>query len=85
MPKTVQGIQYFSHTEIADKIGVRRETLWRWRREGSVPGGRKFRGNQVLFTEAEVSTIEEYANRLEPIEPPNPDQLALFNSRQATP
>ena len=55
MPTEIQGVPYFTHTEIADQMGVRRETLWRWRREGKVPQGSKFRGKQVLFTEAEVA------------------------------
>jgi len=81
VPTEIQGVPYFTHTEIADQMGVRRETLWRWRREGKVPQGKKFRGKQVLFTEAEAAEIEEYAYRLEPIRISDPDQLRLFNGK----
>ncbi len=47
--------------------GVTRQTLWRWRQDGKVPAGRKYRDKQVVFTSAESEQIREYAQRLEPI------------------
>jgi len=80
MPTVIQEVQYFSHNEVADRVGVDRTTLWRWRKEGEVPQGRRFRGNVVLFTEAELRVIEDYAFRMEPIDPADPDQIRLFDT-----
>ena len=79
MPTVIHDVQYFSHNEVADRIGVDRTTLWRWRKEGEVPPGRRFRGNVVLFTEEELREIEEYAFRMEPINAGDPDQIRLFD------
>lgn len=80
MPVSLNNIQYFSVNETADRIGVTRQTIWRWRQDGNVPRGRKYRNREVLFTEEEVALIEEYAHRLEPIEAMSHDQFGLFNS-----
>ena len=54
--------------EVAERIGVHRTTLSRWKKEGSVPPGQWFpRGKQVLYTPSEVHEIEAFAFRLEPI------------------
>lgn len=79
MPTVIQQIEYFSHNEVADRVGVDRTTLWRWRKEGEVPAGRRFRGNIVLFTEAEVRDIESYAFRIEPINSGDSAQIPLFD------
>ena len=83
MPTTIQENEFFSVGEVLELIGVDRTTLWRWKREGKVPSGRRFRGNQILFTAEEVKKIEEYAFRLEPIHIPNPEQLRLFDGKEA--
>lgn len=67
MPIEINGIKYFFATQVAENIGVTRQTLWRWRRAGSTPAGRKYRGRQVLYTDDEVELIRQYAERLEPI------------------
>lgn len=79
MPVQVNGTEYLSVTETAKKVGVSRQTLWRWRSEGNVPQGQLYRGKQVLFSPEDVAVIEEYANRLEPIERVVANQLGLFN------
>ena len=66
MPTEVNGTRYSSTTEVAKRAGVSRQTVWRWRRDGRIPPGRRYRNGQVLFTEDEAARIEEYANRLEP-------------------
>ena len=78
MPTIIQEIQYFTQQEVADRLGVDRTTLWRWRRGGEVPQGRKFRGTVLLFTEAEIRQIENYAFRLEPVAEEDPDQFEFF-------
>ena len=68
MPQEIQGVEYYSLGEVAERVGVHRGTLTRWRKEGNVPPGQWFpRGKQVLYTESEVTEIEGFAYRLEPI------------------
>ena len=79
MPTTIQDTEFFTQSEVADDLGVDRTTLWRWRKDGKIPAGRRFRGSQVLYTESEVRQISEYANRLEPIAQEDPHQTQLFD------
>jgi hypothetical protein len=74
----IKEIDYFSATDIQREIGVVRQTLWRWRKAKKIPQGRLYRGRQVVFTRQEVEAIREYANRLEPAELSDSDQMKLF-------
>lgn len=85
MPLSVENVLYYSQTEVAEELGIRRETLWRWRNEGKIPRGRRFRGREVLFTEGEFEEAKAYANRLEPIESVDPSQLRLFGTSGGRP
>jgi len=68
MPQEIQGVEYYSLGEVAERVGVHRGTLTRWRKDSNVPLGQWFpRGKQVLYTESEVMKIEGFAFRLEPI------------------
>ena len=69
MPVVVEGQTYYSAAELSRNLGVTRQTLWRWRHDGYVPGGRRYRGRVVLFNAAEAQQIAAYANRLEPAVP----------------
>ena len=79
MPLTIQNATYYAANEVADAVQVSRQTLYRWRQEGKIPAGRRFRDRRVLYTDEELQTIREYANRLEPIGPADASQLKLFN------
>jgi predicted DNA-binding transcriptional regulator AlpA len=79
MPIDIDGVAYFSANEVAALSRVSRQTFWRWRREGRVPRGRLFRDRQLLFTRSELEQAQEYANRVEPLDPISREQLKLFN------
>jgi hypothetical protein len=64
----IDGVTYYVAAEICRDLGVARQTLWRWRDARKIPAGHRYRGYQILFTEEEVVTIRQYANRLEPAE-----------------
>ncbi len=68
MPVEIEGVAYFNAADIHRDLGVARQTLWRWRKAGKIPAGRRYRDSQVVFTEQEVRAIREYSNRLEPAE-----------------
>lgn len=81
MPVEVNGKRYFQATEVAEEVGVARQTLWRWRRAGSIPVGRKYRGRQVIYNESEVELIRQYAERIEPIDDHHRRQKTLFEDQ----
>ena len=74
--KRIEGVEYYSVNEVLEEADVSRQTLWRWRRNGSVPEGHRFRGRQILFSRREFDEIVAYANRIE-APTTNRDQLAL--------
>jgi predicted DNA-binding transcriptional regulator AlpA len=63
----IAGTTYLPAVELAKQIGVSRTTLWRWRHEGKIPLGRRYRNGLVLFSQTEVEMVQSYADRLEPI------------------
>lgn len=77
----IEGITYFTATDIQREIGVARQTLWRWRKSHKIPQGRRYRDRQVVFTETEVASIRGYANRLEPAEIADADHLKRISRR----
>jgi hypothetical protein len=66
----IDGVRYFSASELLIELGVSRQTLWRWRQQRKIPAD-------------EVELIRQYANRIEPNEErkeqPGFRQLGLFN------
>lgn len=65
----IAGATYLSASQVAKQVGISRTTLWRWRHEGKIPLGRRYRNGLILFSAAEVRLVREYADRLEPLEP----------------
>ena len=78
MPVDVNGVQYWTSTEAAKRVGVSRQTVWRWRKMKAIPAGNRYRNGQVLFSERELAKIEEYAHRLEPLDDGLRNQPSLF-------
>ena len=68
MPLTIEGVEFFTNMEVTQKLGISRQTLWRWRADGDVPLGRRYRRKSVVFTKEEVDQIFAFANKVEPIE-----------------
>lgn len=67
MSLQVNGRDYFTATEVINEVGVARQTFWRWRQEGRVPAGSRFREKLVIFTPEELQEIKDYSNRMQPI------------------
>jgi hypothetical protein len=80
MPLEIENVAYFTAVDIQGDLGIARQTLWRWRKAGKIPRGRRYRDQQVVFTAQEVESIRQYANRLEPTDTKDVDQLKLFNA-----
>jgi hypothetical protein len=76
----IDGSDYFSVAQTLKSAGISRQTLWRWRQEGRVPAGHRFRDKQILFTADELEQIRQYANRVEPIGNDPRSQLNLFKA-----
>lgn len=79
MPLRVDGVLYLSAAELEEELDVSRQTMWRWRKDGHIPQGRRFRGSRILFTAGEAKLVRAYATRIEPIGDESIDQLPLFS------
>jgi hypothetical protein len=79
MPVELKNRVYFSVNEVLDDTGVSRQTLWRWRQDGKVPLGHRFRDRQILFDEEEFHAIRSYATQVEPLDG-RARQLRLFKT-----
>ena len=81
MPININQIMYLTSPEFQEELNLSRQTLWRWRQEGKIPPGHRYRRHQVIFTPEEAQAIRDYANQVEPIDPEARDQLSLFDRR----
>jgi len=59
-------------------MAVSRLTLWCSRQDAKIPQDHRFRNRHVVFTPAVVKEIEQFATWIDPIDPPNDPQRALF-------
>ena len=83
MPIQLRDRLYFSVNEVLGDTGVSRQTLWRWRQDGKVPLGHRFRDRQLLFDEEEFHAIRGYASHVEPLSGGAGQQLRLFRTSLA--
>ena len=85
MPFSLEDVVYYTLNEVAEQVGRRRETVWRWMAAQKVPQGRRYRDKERLFTEAEANEIYAYAHRLKPIAlDGDPTQTDAFDAREGT-
>ena len=82
-PIEIDGVEYHSQAQVLKDLQISRQTLYRWRQEGKIPVGHLYRGTRIVFTAEEVETIRQYANRVEPLNPADVNQLKLFNNNRA--
>ena len=78
MASLIAGTPYIAGHELVGELRISRQTLWRWRREGHIPPGHRFRDGKVMFTQEEADEIRRFANRIEPIDEAERIQLGLF-------
>jgi hypothetical protein len=77
----IEGVKYLPAAAVAKQVRVSRTTLWRWRQEGKVPVGHRYRDRMILFTGDEFLAIRQYANRLEVASPNGARTLRVSNVR----
>jgi predicted DNA-binding transcriptional regulator AlpA len=84
MPVKISKAQFYSVTEVAEVADVTRQTIWRWHKDKKIPGGRKYRGRNVVFAQDGFERIYADAHRIEPSGETDDfaDQLNLFEQRQ---
>jgi excisionase family DNA binding protein len=65
MPVTINSQTYYRTTEVCRMVGISRNTLFRWLKEGSLTGieHRDYRGWR-LFTQAQVDAMKEKTSRV---------------------
>ena len=87
MPVEVSGIRFFNVRDVAEIVGVSRQSIWRWHRDNKIPSPRYIRKKHKhrLFTREEVEKIYEYAHRLESVDSTEEfeHQLKLFDQQGA--
>lgn len=76
----INELRYLTASDVSDRLDVSRQTLWRWRREGKIPRGHRYR-KYVVYTPKEVEAIEAFANQIDPIEPAENPQNDLFENK----
>jgi excisionase family DNA binding protein len=65
MPLTVNGQTYYRTAEVSRIVGITKNTLLRWIREGSYPDVElRDRRGWRLFTEKEVEKLKKEVNRV---------------------
>jgi cysteine desulfurase len=85
MPTEIDGSIFYSCTDVATACHVSRQTIWRWRQEGSVPVGRARRGRHVVFSATELEYIRAHAQQLEGPRDAFPSEVYLDNAASTRP
>jgi predicted site-specific integrase-resolvase len=65
MPKTISGTTYYSTIEACRMVGISRNTLFRWLREGSYEDVESLdRRGWRLFTDDDIDRLSAEANKI---------------------
>lgn len=66
MTATFNSIEYYRTQEVADELGISKQTLLRWITEGKVAdAGKRDRNNWRLFSERDMERIKEWMNKVD--------------------
>jgi hypothetical protein len=65
MPREIDGKRYYEATEVCEKAGISRPTLFRWLKRGLLIRMYKDRRGWRLFTEEDLNKIQAEATRIE--------------------
>jgi len=65
MPREINGIKYYETTEVCDKVGISRPTLFRWLKRGILNKTQKDRRGWRLYTESDLNRIKAESIRIE--------------------
>lgn len=65
MPREINGERYYETTEVCEKVGISRPTLFRWLKRGILHKLHKDRRGWRLFTEEDLDKIQAEAQKIE--------------------
>ena len=65
MPREINGQRYYETSEVCQKAGISRPTLFRWLKRGVLHRLHRDRKGWILFTEDDLRKIQEEVNRVE--------------------
>ena len=65
MPREIEGTIYYEATEVCEKAGISRPTLFRWLKRGLLVRMHRDRRGWRLFTEEDLNKIQAEATRIE--------------------
>jgi hypothetical protein len=89
MPVRINSQTYYRTTEVCRMVGISRNTLFRWLKEGSVTEveHRDYRGWR-LFTQSQIDALKEKAGKINTIylgkKPKEADSPGLSRAKSAT-
>ena len=65
MPREINGQRYYETSEVCQKVGISRPTLFRWLKRGILHRLHRDRRGWRLFTEDDLRKIQAEANKVE--------------------
>ena len=65
MPTEINGQHFYYTSEVCQRVGISRPTLFRWLRRGILEKSYKDRRGWRIFTEDDLSKIQAEARRIE--------------------
>ena len=76
MPRKINGQLYYGTSEVCQKVGVSRATLFRWLRQGILNTIYTDRRGWRIFTDDDLNKIHAEVNRIEVKHISHPDKYA---------